>query len=190
MNISVIQLLKPGFVEEVFATLGETGLPATRLELEMTETVFASDVEHVRALLTRLRKGGVCISIDDFGTGYSSISYLRDFPLDTLKIDRSFVSDLNNGGDKIFRSIVTLAHGLNLSVIVEGVETRKELASVLELGGEEIQGFYFARPMQMEELEQWYPEHMNNGFTLLREDKVAGSVGKTIPFRPVRPQED
>ena len=190
VNISVIQLLKPGFVEEVFATLGETGLPATRLELEMTETVFASDVEHVRALLTRLRKGGVCISIDDFGTGYSSISYLRDFPLDTLKIDRSFVSDLNNGGDKIFRSIVTLAHGLNLSVIVEGVETRKELASVLELGGEEIQGFYFARPMQMEELEQWYPEHMNNGFTLLREDKVAGSVGKTIPFRPVRPQED
>ncbi len=85
---------------------------------------------------------------------------------------------------------MTLAHGLNLSVIVEGVETRKELASVLELGGEEIQGFYFARPMQMEELEQWYPEHMNNGFTLLREDKVAGSVGKTIPFRPVRPQED
>ena len=190
VNISVIQLLKPGFVDEVFSILGETGLPATRLELEMTETVFASDVEHVRTLLTRLRKGGICISIDDFGTGYSSISYLRDFPLDTLKIDRSFVSDLNNGGEKIFRSIVTLAHGLNLSVIVEGVETRKELDSVLQLGGEEIQGFYFARPMGLSELMSWYPEHRNDGFTLLQEDKMTGSDGKTAVIRPLRSGDD
>ena len=189
MNISVMQLLKPGFVEDVFAVLGETGLPASRLELEMTETVFASDVENVRALLTRLRNGGVCISIDDFGTGYSSISYLRDFPLDTLKIDRSFVSDLNSGGEKIFRSIVTLAHGLNLSVIVEGVETQSELDTVLELGGEEIQGFYFARPMELEELKTWFPEHMNNGFTLLRQDAVAGTVGKTVRLHSVKVDE-
>ena len=189
VNISVMQLLKPGFVEEVFAVLGETGLPASRLELEMTETVFASDVENVRGLLTRLRNGGVCISIDDFGTGYSSISYLRDFPLDTLKIDRSFVSDLNSGGEKIFRSIVTLAHGLNLSVIVEGVETQSELDTVLELGGEEIQGFYFARPMEVEELKTWFPEHMNNGFTLLKQDKIAGVGNNTVRLRPVRPEE-
>ena len=85
---------------------------------------------------------------------------------------------------------MTLAHGLNLSVIVEGVETRKELDSVLQLGGEEIQGFYFARPMGLSELMSWYPEHRNDGFTLLQEDKMTGSDGKTAVIRPLRSGDD
>jgi diguanylate cyclase (GGDEF)-like protein len=164
VNISVMQLRDPEFANEVFTILEDTGIAPDRLEVEMTENVFASDVEQIRGVLNTLREKGVRVSIDDFGTGYSSISYLRDFPLDTLKIDRSFVTALKQGGEGIFSSIVALAYGLELSVIVEGVETDDELETVLRLGGDEIQGYYFAKPMMHTELEEWIPKHISHVF--------------------------
>jgi diguanylate cyclase (GGDEF)-like protein len=164
VNISVMQLRDPEFANEVFTILEDTGIAPDRLEVEMTENVFASDVEQIRGVLNTLREKGVHVSIDDFGTGYSSISYLRDFPLDTLKIDRSFVTALKQGGEGIFSSIVALAYGLELSVIVEGVETDDELETVLRLGGDEIQGYYFAKPMMHTELEEWIPKHIDHSF--------------------------
>jgi diguanylate cyclase (GGDEF)-like protein len=160
VNISVLQLRDPDFASEVFEILEGAGLSPTRLEVEMTENVFADDVEQIRTVLNELRSKGVRVSIDDFGTGYSSISYLRNFPLDTLKIDRSFVTALKDGGEGIYSSIATLAYGLGLSVIVEGVETEEELEAVLRLGGDEIQGYYFAKPMMHTELDQWLPERL------------------------------
>lgn len=160
VNISVLQLRDPDFASEVFEILESAGLSPTRLEVEMTENVFADDVEQIRTVLNELRSKGVRVSIDDFGTGYSSISYLRNFPLDTLKIDRSFVTALKDGGEGIYSSIATLAYGLGLSVIVEGVETEEELEAVLRLGGDEIQGYYFAKPMMHTELDQWLPERL------------------------------
>ncbi|PHR95752.1 MAG: GGDEF-domain containing protein [Oceanobacter sp.] len=164
VNISVMQLRDPEFANEVFTILEDTGIAPDRLEVEMTENVFASDVEQIRGVLYTLREKRVRVSIDDFGTGYSSISYLRDFPLDTLKIDRSFVTALKQGGEGIFSSIVALAYGLELSVIVEGVETDDELETVLRLGGDEIQGYYFAKPMMHIELEEWIPKHIGHVF--------------------------
>jgi diguanylate cyclase (GGDEF)-like protein len=166
VNISVLQLRDPDFASEVFEILEGAGLSPARLEVEMTENVFADDVEQIRSVLIELRSKGVTVSIDDFGTGYSSISYLRNFPLDTLKVDRSFVTALKDGGEGIYRSIVTLAYGLELSVIVEGVETDEELEAVLRLGGDEIQGYYFAKPMMESDLDQWLPGHLSSGFQL------------------------
>ena len=167
VNISVLQLRDPDFASEVFEILEGAGLSPARLEVEMTENVFADDVEQIRTVLNELRSKGVTVSIDDFGTGYSSISYLRKFPLDTLKIDRSFVTGLKDGGEGIYRSIVTLAYGLELSVIVEGVETDEELEAVLRLGGDEIQGYYFAKPMMKSDLDVWLPEYLLSGFPSL-----------------------
>ena len=175
VNISVMQLQQGDFVAEVKDILRETGLSASRLEIELTESVFAANVERIREELCRLRDLGIRVSIDDFGTGYSSISYLRDFPLDTLKIDRSFVAGLRDGGESLFSSIVSLAHGLRLSVIVEGVENRGELEKVLDLGGEEIQGYYFARPIDASELQEWLKNHEKKPFNLRRRYLSVGS---------------
>jgi diguanylate cyclase (GGDEF)-like protein len=168
VNISVVQLLDVEFYNEVMETLAVTGLHPQRLELEMTESVLAGDVERIRTTLHKLRQQGIRISIDDFGTGYSSISYLRDFPLDTLKIDRSFVVALDQAGEGIFSSIVALAHGLGLSIIVEGVETRSQLDSVLRLGGEEIQGYFFSKPVPRDDVSLWLADHLNSPFNMKR----------------------
>ncbi|MEC8908447.1 MAG: EAL domain-containing protein, partial [Pseudomonadota bacterium] len=96
------------------------------------------------------------------------ISYLRDFPLDTLKIDQSFVAGLSNGGEGLFSSIVSLAHGLKLSVIVEGVENRHDLDKVLSLGGEEIQGYFFAHPIESDKLGDWLEKHSSRPFSMKR----------------------
>ncbi len=168
VNISVMQLRQPDFVDDVVSTLAAANMPANRLELELTESVFAGDVLKIRQVLSTLRNLGVRISIDDFGTGYSSISYLRDFPLDTLKIDQSFVAGLRSGGEGLFSSIVSLAHGLKLSVIVEGVENRHDLDKVLSLGGEEIQGYFFARPIESGKLGEWLEKHSSRPFSMQR----------------------
>ncbi|MEK9712757.1 MAG: EAL domain-containing protein [Thalassolituus sp.] len=175
VNLSVTQLEQEDFVQDVARILAETGLHPERLELELTESLFAGDVMYIRQVLGELRSMGIRISIDDFGTGYSSISYLRDFPLDTLKIDQSFVAGLRQGGESLFSSIVSLAHGLKLSVIVEGVETRSDLEKVLDLGGEEIQGYFFARPISSEDLAAWLKDHESKPFNLRRRYLSVGS---------------
>lgn len=162
-ELSIAVNLSPGLFHEknlaarVGEVLDEVGLPPTSLELEITESMLMGDVEHTLAVLGELKAMGVGIAIDDFGTGYSSLAYLKRFPIDVLKVDRSFVieCDSGNGGLAITRAIVSLAHSLNLRVVAEGVEQPTQLAVLNALGCHEFQGYLFARPMQAAQIEDW-----------------------------------
>jgi EAL domain-containing protein (putative c-di-GMP-specific phosphodiesterase class I) len=126
----------------------ETGLDARRLELEITEGVLIGDFSRALALLRRLKSLGVRISMDDFGTGYSSLSNLQSFPFDKIKIDQTFVSNLEKNGQSraIVRGVLSLARGLNLPVLAEGVETRAQLAFLAQEGCHEVQGYLIGFP--------------------------------------------
>ncbi|HEX8069035.1 MAG TPA: EAL domain-containing protein [Pyrinomonadaceae bacterium] len=148
INLSSKQLAQNGFVEQVAAVLEETGVPAHRLKLEITESMVIENTDTTVELLTQLRALGVALAIDDFGTGYSSLSYLHRFPIDTLKIDRSFVSQMHKPENaEIVRTIITLARSLEMDVVAEGVETAAQLAQLRALGCDYAQGFLFARPL-------------------------------------------
>jgi EAL domain-containing protein (putative c-di-GMP-specific phosphodiesterase class I) len=148
VNASAKELVDPDYASGVVSILKATGLDPHRLVIEVTETDLITDIDNAGATLTRLRTGGVQVALDDFGTGYSSLSHLRRFPIDVLKIDRSFVTHLGAGGDDcaIVRAIAALAHALDLEVIVEGVETAAQAAEAHALGCGSAQGYYFARP--------------------------------------------
>jgi diguanylate cyclase (GGDEF)-like protein/PAS domain S-box-containing protein len=149
VNISAKQFAQPGLIEQVEQVLRETGLEPHSLQLELTESVVMESIETATDLLHRLRALGVALSIDDFGTGYSSLNYLHNFPLDTLKIDRSFVNQMvgNNENNEIVQTIVTLARSLGMNVVAEGIETETQLASLQALECEGGQGYLFAKPM-------------------------------------------
>lgn len=149
VNLSGAQFHQSDIVAYVDRVLQEAGLPPTRLELEVTESVFMDDIQHTVQTLQRLHGLGIEIAIDDFGTGYSSLSYLRQFPIDRLKIDQSFIRNaLNNPDDaSIARTIVGLGHSLNLKVIAEGVETKDHENFLKGEGCDEVQGYRYARPM-------------------------------------------
>ena len=138
----------------VFAALAASGLPASRLELEITESVLLHDNAATVATLHQLRSLGVRIAMDDFGTGYSSLSYLRSFPFDKIKIDRSFVRDLPNNRHTlaIVRAILGLASGLDMKVVAEGIETQQDLACLAAEGCKEGQGFLFSEARPQEEI--------------------------------------
>ena len=157
VNVSSRQLAQTGLVDEVVAALAATGLPPACLKLEITESVMVADVEAAAGRLSALRAMGVQIAIDDFGTGYSSMAYLSSLPLRTLKIDRSFVSQLGRSGEEeaIVRAIVTLAKSLGLSVTSEGIETAEQFAFLRGLGCDLGQGYYFSRPVPPEEISSW-----------------------------------
>ena len=148
VNLSVIQFRDPELADKVAATLAATGLPASRLELEITESVFLRDDERTLAVLHRLRDMGIRIAMDDFGTGFSSLGYLRSFPFDKIKIDRSFVRELGtrDGADAIVRAIVTLGMSLGMTVIAEGVETADQQERLRVEGCALVQGYLFGRP--------------------------------------------
>lgn len=149
VNLSPRQLARGDIVELVERVLAETGMEAKYLELEITESVMATDVEKSFALLTRLRALGVKISLDDFGTGYSSLSYLKRFPVDTLKIDQSFVRDIATNPDSaaIIKAIISLGHNLNLTVLAEGIETEEHFQFLLKHGCNEGQGYLMSKPV-------------------------------------------
>ncbi|HEY4987537.1 MAG TPA: EAL domain-containing protein, partial [Bradyrhizobium sp.] len=148
VNLSPLQFRVDNVLAQVTEVLRQTGLPARRLELEITETLVLEKSDQVLATLQALRALGVRISMDDFGTGYSSLSYLRSFPFDKIKIDRSFVKDLadNREAQAIIRSIVSLGHGLGVAITAEGVETEAELRCLRAEGCLEGQGYLFSRP--------------------------------------------
>ena len=158
VNLSARQFVRKDLASSIAAVLADAGLRGSDLELELTEGVVMRDVEQGISVLRELKELGVQIAIDDFGTGYSSLSYLKRFPIDVLKIDRSFVIDIGQGdGDDeaIVRSIIALAHALKLRVIAEGVETAQQLDY---LGGErcdEVQGYYFSRPLAADAFEAY-----------------------------------
>ncbi|HEY1147285.1 MAG TPA: EAL domain-containing protein [Pseudoduganella sp.] len=156
VNLSARQFGQQNLVASIAAALAETGLPASALEIELTESLFMNDVTQAVSLLHELKALGVALAIDDFGTGYSSFSYLRNFPIDVLKIDRSFVSDIATDADDaaIVVSIIALAHNLQLRVIAEGVESEEQLEFLRRHGCDEMQGYYFSRPVAPPEFEQ------------------------------------
>ncbi len=150
VNVSARQFVEPDFVNNVAAILMETGLPAEGLEIELTESMIMNDVDQAISILNGLRDLGVMLSVDDFGTGYSSLSYLKRFPISVLKIDQSFVRGIADDKDDrlIIASIIGLAHNLQLQVVAEGVETAVELAYLQQQRCDEIQGYYFSRPVE------------------------------------------
>ncbi|HEY0307672.1 MAG TPA: EAL domain-containing protein [Acidobacteriaceae bacterium] len=155
VNVSVMQFKSPIALEaEIIAVLEETGLPPHLLELELTETVLMNVAREHRDILVRLRKLGVLIAIDDFGTGYSSLDYLRRFPVDRIKIAQNFVRHIETatGDASIVKATIGLAKELDIMVIAEGVETAEQLKLLKKWGCEEVQGYYFAKPLVVEEI--------------------------------------
>ncbi len=148
VNVAAIQLRQGALEQTVAAALAQTGLPASALELELTESSLVDNTEQVMIALAGLKALGVTLSIDDFGTGYSCLAYLRRLSVDTLKIDRSFVSDLpNEDGHAIVAAIIHMAESLGLSTLAEGVEDEATAAELRRLGCRQAQGFFYARPV-------------------------------------------
>jgi len=156
VNLSARQFGAADLIDNLASVLHDTGLEPKYLEIELTESLFMSDITPAVDLLHRMKALGVNLSIDDFGTGYSSLSYLSRFPIDVLKIDRSFVADITRDAndEAIVTSIIALAHNLKLAVIAEGVETQEQLDYLRRHGCDEMQGYYFSKPLAADEFEQ------------------------------------
>src|SRR5207237_5192884 len=148
VNLSPRQFLQPRLVDEVAEILDATGVDPSQICLEITETLAMSDVDWVTNVLLGLKRLGVRVAIDDFGTGYSSLGYLKRFPIDVLKIDRSFVAGLGCDADdaSIVAAMVGLAHTLGMGVVAEGVESAVQAQVLTGLGCRQAQGYYYARP--------------------------------------------
>jgi EAL domain-containing protein (putative c-di-GMP-specific phosphodiesterase class I) len=161
VNISSVELRAKGFIAGLRASLSETGLDPDRLELELTETFLMQDSLATTAVLTAIRNLGVRLALDDFGTGFSCLSYLKCFPIDTLKIDRSFVRDLATDADNagIVKAVINMGNSLHMRVVAEGVETREQLEFLQEHSCPDGQGYYFAHPMPPGELTQLMARH-------------------------------
>ncbi len=161
VNLSGRQFQSADVVELVRVVLRETGLPARYLELELTESIVMEQAEQAIATLDALKALGVRLSIDDFGTGYSSLAYLKRFPIDKLKIDRSFVHGLADDPNdrEIAATIIAMARSLNLDVLAEGVETEQQLAFLRLYGCDQYQGYLFSKPIPADEFEHWLANH-------------------------------
>lgn len=156
VNISLIQLKQENFSEKVNAIIQEADITAGSLELEITESVLADDVEQITNVLHKLRLNGVRIALDDFGTGYSSLSYLRRFPLDTLKIDKTFSEGIGYGieSTQMIGSIIEMAHNIGLEVVAEGIENSDQVHFLKNYGCDYFQGFYYHKPMSKKDAER------------------------------------
>jgi EAL domain-containing protein (putative c-di-GMP-specific phosphodiesterase class I) len=159
VNLSAAQF-RTNLADMVMSALVAGGLPPTRLEIEVTESILLEETEATLRTLRELRHLGVRISLDDFGTGYSSLSYLRSFPFDKIKIDRSFVREItaDANGAAIVQAIANLAASIGMETTVEGVETREQLDLIRSKGCTEVQGFYFSPPRPVSELVGFFSE--------------------------------
>ena len=164
VNVSERQFRQPDFVEQVFGVIEHFGTNPTRLKLELTESLFAENVEDIIDKMHKLKQRGVSFSLDDFGTGYSSLSYLKRMPLDQLKIDQSFVRDimLDPNDASIARTIISLAKSLDLEVIAEGVETEEQRHFLQENGCNLYQGYLFSKPLPSEQFDDFLKNKMIN----------------------------
>jgi EAL domain-containing protein (putative c-di-GMP-specific phosphodiesterase class I) len=151
VNVSPLQFVRSDFVDTVLGVLRETGLPGKLLDLELTESIVMRNIDSTIRKMAKLRERGVRISVDDFGTGYSSLGYLAKLPIDTLKIDRCFVAQIgeNDSAVQLMNGMISLAHSIGKRVIVEGVETARQLEILRDLGCDEVQGFLLGRPARM-----------------------------------------
>jgi predicted signal transduction protein with EAL and GGDEF domain len=156
VNVSMPQMRRLDFPERVARTLAARGVPASALELEITESQLLDESQVVLRNLHALKQEGIQITLDDFGTGYSSLSYLRQLPIDCIKIDRSFIMEIDSGrGDLFAETIITLAHKLGAETVAEGVDTAAQVRCLRNLGCDTVQGFLYARPMPADELVGW-----------------------------------
>ncbi|AEF99509.1 sensor domain-containing protein [Methylomonas methanica] len=155
VNVSIRQFRQDDFADQVLAILAKAGANPARLKLELTESILALDLQDIKSKMTRLKAQGVTFSLDDFGTGYSSLAYLKQLPLDQLKIDQSFVRDILNdvNDEAIAKMIIALAASMGLQVIAEGVETTLQKDKLLDLGCANYQGYLFSRPVAIDEFE-------------------------------------
>jgi diguanylate cyclase (GGDEF)-like protein len=158
VNLSARQFRSDNLPAEIDEALAESGLPASSLELEITESMVMEDPERVIDLLDKIRSRGVHLSLDDFGTGHSSLAHLKRFPIDSVKIDRAFIKDMPGNTDDvaIAKTIVAMAKALDLSTVAEGVETEAQLELLKTLGCDEIQGFFFSRPLPADDFLAYY----------------------------------
>lgn len=160
VNLSPHQLLHPQFVSMVSQVLAQTGFPPEYLELEITESAALSNLELSRDRLLTLRRMGIKIALDDFGTGYASLSYLKQLPLNTIKIDRSFIQELqtNHQDQAIVQAILTLARGLKIRVVAEGIETSMQAQQLQEMGCRHLQGYWLSRPLPSADLQEFFQQ--------------------------------
>ncbi len=174
VNASIHQFMSAGFLDNVTSALSFTSTDPRLLTLEVTESIFVRDGARARIVLDELKAIGVTLALDDFGTGYSSLSRLMRLPIDSIKIEREFIVNLKDepGGHPIVRSIIQLAHGLGMTVIAEGVETREQYETLTELGCDYCQGYYFARPMSLANLEALIQHHPADGSQLLAKPRA------------------
>jgi len=160
VNISVTHFADSGLVDQIRNIIDETGIRPCALKLEITESAVVGNAENAIETLNRIKDTGVAISIDDFGTGYSSLSYLHRFPINYLKIDRSFVAAMGDGNEnrEIVRTIIALARSLKLEIIAEGIETTEHFRKLRRLGCQFGQGYLFSRPVPISEIERMLHE--------------------------------
>ena len=157
VNVSAVQFDRPEWLDEMRAVVQRVGVSPERIEIELTEAVAVRNPQQAGVTIERLHAAGFRVSLDDFGTGYSSLSYLRRYAIDKLKIDQSFIRDIesNPGNREIVQAIVRMAHGLRMTTIAEGVETEAELDWLRQFGCDEIQGYLYAKPMSAEDFMSW-----------------------------------
>ena len=154
VNLSPVQLMQPDIVQKIFDALDEYNVPPRLFEIEITETAIMENIKVANESLRRLSARGISIAIDDFGTGYSSLNYLKSLPIDSLKIDRSFIKDVchDKNDEKIVKTLISMAHSLGLRVVAEGVEDEEQLALLNHYQCDDIQGYLFSRPVEVQEL--------------------------------------
>ena len=178
VNLSGKQFTQHNLIEQIRQILQETGLDPHSLKLEITESVVMENAETAKSMLMQLRALGVKLSIDDFGTGYSSLSYLHRFPVNTLKIDRSFISSMSAGDEnlEIVRTIMTLANNLGMDVVAEGVETEKQLAQLKEMRCEYGQGYLFSKPLTVEAASEFLQKDQQSDIPYLSGSEIQESA--------------
>lgn len=173
VNLTGKQLQQDNFTAVLKEIIKDTGLRADYLELEITESMIIKDLDVALGILKDLKSIGVRISLDDFGTGYSSLNYLKRLPIDTIKIDKSFIDEITEDSkeEAIAESIISLAHKMNLSVIAEGIETKKQLEFIRERKCDKAQGYYFSKPLPVEEIERMLIETRGRFFCFSYENR-------------------
>lgn len=156
VNVSATQIQSDTFVFDVFAALADSGLPAERLQLELTESLFAGNHAAISSALAQLRRAGIRVSLDDFGTGFSCLSYLRSLPIDSIKIDRSFIEGIDMDSRPVVQAILMTAHALGFEAIAEGIETLAQAETLVEMGVQYLQGYLFSKePLTPEGARKW-----------------------------------
>jgi EAL domain-containing protein (putative c-di-GMP-specific phosphodiesterase class I) len=170
VNISPLQLADGWLAQRIVKTLADTGFPAERLVVEVTESSLFADLELAKTIVTSLKNQGIRLALDDFGTGFSSLAHLRSLPFDIIKIDRSFVTNINTKRESsaIVRAVQTLAASLPVPVCVEGIENEDSYNTVVRLGCEIGQGWYFGKPMPAEQARELLAARQRDGHTPLR----------------------